>query len=174
LATPASATTTSSRSTAGRAGSGSADSSEFREAWPDATLAFADKPKPPEPLTIKIIDGNTGDVGTATLKPDPNGGVSIALDLHGLPPGDHAIHIHETAKCQVTPGEPASKSAGAHFNPENKHHGLENTEGPHAGDMKNLTVDAKDKAKTTVTATNVTIEDGPHSGFTSFTPSSTT
>jgi superoxide dismutase, Cu-Zn family len=126
----------------------------------------ADKPKPAEPLTIKIIDGKTGDVGTATLKPDPKGGVSIALDLHGLPPGEHAIHIHETAKCQVTPGEGAFKSAGAHFNPENKHHGLENKEGPHAGDMKNFTVDAKGKAKATVTASNVTMEDGPHSVFT--------
>src|SRR5215470_5924155 len=103
----------------------------------------AEKPKPPEPLTIKIIDGKLGDVGTATLKPDPKGGVAIALDLHGLPPGDHAIHIHETAKCQVAPGEAAFTTAGKNFN-----------------------VDAKGKAKVTVSATNVTMEDGPHSVFT--------
>jgi Cu-Zn family superoxide dismutase len=131
-----------------------------------ATPAFADKAKPPEPVTIKFINNKMDDIGTATLKPDPKGGVSIALDLHGLPPGEHAIHIHEANLCQVSPDGPAFLTAGKHFNPENKHHGLDNKDGPHAGDIKNFTVDAKGKAKITVTAANVTLEDGPHSVWT--------
>jgi len=131
-----------------------------------ATPALADKPKAPAPLTVKVFDTKGDDVGTATFKPDPKGGVAIALDLHGLPPGEHAIHIHETNKCEAVAGGPSFVSAGGHFNPEKKHHGLENKEGPHAGDMKNFTVDAKGKAKVTVTDANVTMEDGPHSVFT--------
>ena len=48
----------------------------------------------------------------------------------------HGIHVHAVAKCEG----PAFTSAGGHLNPDMKHHGLENPEGPHAGDMPNITV----------------------------------
>jgi Cu-Zn family superoxide dismutase len=137
-----------------------------------STTAFADtkakpKPAPPtppgwKPLTIKLIDAKTTEIGTATLTGDAKTGVVIALDLHGLTPGDHAIHVHQTAKCEA----PDFKSAGSHFNPESKQHGMDNMQGPHAGDMKNFTVDAKGNAKVSVVAANVSMDDGPHSVFT--------
>jgi Cu-Zn family superoxide dismutase len=115
------------------------------------------------PTTVAIKDAKGADVGTAKLSADPKGhGVAIALDLHGLAPGVHAIHIHETAKCDG----PDFKSAGGHFNPEHKHHGLDSKEGPHAGDIPNFTVDAKGNAKVTIVAANATLDDGPHSVFT--------
>src|ERR1700738_3486443 len=55
-------------------------------------------------------------------------GVGLQLNLHGLPRGEHAIHLHTSAKCDG----PYFKSAGAHFNPEIKKHGLEKAEGDHA------------------------------------------
>jgi len=36
-----------------------------------------------------------------------------------------------------------------------KKHGMQNPDGPHAGDMSNFTVDAKANAKTTITNKNV-------------------
>ena len=39
-------------------------------------------------------------VGTASITAKSGGGVDIALDVKGLPPGEHAIHFHETAKCE--------------------------------------------------------------------------
>src|SRR3954451_24351512 len=103
-----------------------------------AAPALAKKMPPAPRTTVKLADAKGKPIGTAVLTPDPKDGVAIALDLHDLPPGEHAIHVHETAKCDA----PDFKSAGGHFNPEHKHHGLENKEGPHAGDMPNFTVDA--------------------------------
>jgi superoxide dismutase, Cu-Zn family len=112
-------------------------------------------------VVVKLADAKGADVGTATLTSAAKG-VSIALDLHGLTPGDHAIHVHATAKCDA----PDFKSAGGHFNPDNKQHGMNNPQGSHAGDMPNFTADAKGNVKTTVTATGVTLGSDAHSVFT--------
>jgi Cu-Zn family superoxide dismutase len=128
----------------------------------DAKKPAADKkPAPAKPITVKLSDAAGKSIGTAKLAPDP-GGVKITLAVKGLPPGDHAIHVHETAKCD----KPDFKTAGGHFNPEHKKHGTQSAEGPHAGDMPNFTVDAKGASTASVVAPGVTMDDGPHSVFT--------
>jgi Cu-Zn family superoxide dismutase len=129
----------------------------------DSAKPTADKkPAPAKPVTVKLSDAAGKSIGTAKLAPDP-GGVKITLAVKGLAPGDHAIHIHDTAKCVG----PDFKSAGGHFNPEHKQHGAGNPQGPHAGDMPNFTADAKGGSTASVVAPGVTLDDGPHSVFTS-------
>lgn len=108
---------------------------------------------------VDLTDAKGNNVGMAMISPAKGGGVSIDLTLKGLPPGEHGIHLHEVAKCEP----PAYKSAGAHFNPTKKKHGLSNPDGPHAGDMPNFTVSAKGTAQTTITNKNVTMDTGANS-----------
>ena len=89
-----------------------------------------------------IVNSKGEKIGKAQFKELPEG-LQISINVSGLTPGIHAMHIHNTGVC--TP--PDFKSAGGHFNPEGKKHGKENPEGFHAGDLPNLVVFGKGKAK---------------------------
>ncbi|MGA8493225.1 MAG: superoxide dismutase family protein [Terriglobales bacterium] len=109
---------------------------------------------------VEMKDAQGNSVGTITLSESGTGAkgtaVGLDLDLHGLPPGTHAIHFHQTAKCDP----PDFKSAGPHFNPDGKKHGLQNPEGHHAGDMFNFSVTQQGIAKLKLTDTDVVLGDG--------------
>ena len=80
--------------------------------------------------------------------------ITVTAEIEGLTPNQkHAIHIHEFGDCSDLSG----KSAGGHFNPDGKPHGLPPNADRHAGDLGNLEADASGKARLTLTVDNISI-----------------
>lgn len=92
------------------------------------------------PIEVAMRDAQGRDVGTVTLT-ESGQGIMVAGTLRGLPPGEHAIHVHTNGRC-----EPPFESAGPHWNPTTQQHGTQNPQGPHMGDMPNFTVGADSTA----------------------------
>jgi Cu-Zn family superoxide dismutase len=108
--------------------------------------------------TLKNAEGK--DVGTARLTQTP-AGVLINLSVKGLAAGEHAFHIHAVGKC-----EPPFTTAGGHFNPANKKHGMMTADGHHAGDMPNLHIPASGELAVEIVNADITLDKGkPNSVF---------
>ncbi len=121
----------------------------------DSAAVMANEAK--EAVLVDILDKQGTAIGTAKLTPaGPGGGVRIRLEAASLPPGPHGFHVHETGKCEA----PDFASAGAHFNPGARKHGLNNPEGPHTGDLPNLEADQQGKVSLDFVAKQLTLEPG--------------
>lgn len=113
-----------------------------------------------ESAKATLKDASGKEVGRASLAQGTNG-VTMQVELTGIEPGDHAVHIHAIGKC-----EPPFTSAGGHFNPADKKHGRDAPGGAHAGDMDNITVPASGKVTRIVVNNQVTLDkDKPNSVF---------
>ena len=119
--------------------------------------------------TGTFVSGTGAQIGTAELTQEANQ-VRVIVRLNDasvVTPGNHGFHFHAVGRCDG----PDFMSAGGHFNPTSKQHGLKNPAGPHAGDLPNLPIDATTRNQTGsgytfVTTTNiVTLTPGASSLF---------
>lgn len=125
-----------------------------------AFLSAAALPAAAQTASAPLKDAQGKEVGSANLVQTPRG-VLINLSVKGLPPGEHAFHVHAVGKC-----EPPFTTAGGHFNPDHKKHGLMAAEGAHAGDMPNLHIPQSGDLTVEVLNAAVTLEKGkPNSLF---------
>ncbi|HYO53055.1 superoxide dismutase family protein [Archangium sp.] len=101
----------------------------------------------------ELKDQKGQSVGEVTLTETPHGTL-VKGTLSNIPSGEHAIHIHETGKCEAP-----FKTAGGHLNPNKKKHGVLVAEGKHEGDLPNLHVGAEGKVQFDVFAHGLTLKD---------------
>jgi superoxide dismutase, Cu-Zn family len=111
--------------------------------------------------TAIFINSQGQQIGTANLL-QTSQGVLIEAEVQGLPPGEHAFHIHQKGAC-----DPATKfeSAGGHFALAGEKHGFLAEGGPHSGDMPNQFVRQDGVLRIHVLDPNVTLETGEGSLF---------
>ncbi len=109
--------------------------------------------KPQATAELKTASGQS--VGSAAFYEEKDG-IRIVVKATGLPPGAHGFHIHAVAKCDP----PDFASAGGHFNPTGKSHGLQNPAGPHAGDLPNLVIGADGKGTLEYTSRLISVGSG--------------
>jgi Cu-Zn family superoxide dismutase len=105
-------------------------------------LAFVAQGQDMTKATCKL-ESKSGSQVTGTVTFSKVGDdVQVVGDITGLTPGKHGFHIHEKGDCSA----PDAASAGAHFNPTQKHHGGPMTAEHHTGDFGNIEADASGKA----------------------------
>ena len=108
------------------------------------TACAAIEPEGGAPMPLVNASGQS--IGTVRAW-QTSGGVSFRISATGLPHGVHGLHVHAVGRCDP----PDFKSAGAHWNPAGKQHGMNNPAGPHAGDLPNVEVAANGVLNATVT-----------------------
>src|SRR4051794_3057634 len=127
-----------------------------------AVSACASAPSPLNRVAVAYatIENASGDQrGTVELWQDADKIVHVDAQLIAMPPGTHGIHFHAVGQCDGSGTTPFA-SAGGHFNPLGRSHGLDNPAGPHAGDAPNFTVGADGTAHVSFTTDRVTLTEG--------------
>ena len=80
---------------------------------------------------LKDAEGAT--VGMAEIYETAEG-VLIHVEADGIPEGWHGFHLHETGDCSASD----FTSAGGHYAPDGKAHGMLSGNEPHPGDLPNV------------------------------------
>jgi Cu-Zn family superoxide dismutase len=106
-------------------------------------------------MALATPQGAGASIGAITLSDGP-GGVSMALDLHGLPPGEHGFHLHANPACDPQAGADgkvaAAGAAGAHLDPAMTKMHMGPAGQGHLGDLPRLVVAADGSAHQTLVA----------------------
>ena len=108
-------------------------------------------------VTATLSDPSGKPIGTVQLHQDAAGVVLVRVDAAGIPAGAHGMHIHQTGKCEG----PAFASAGGHFNPANKKHGLDSPDGAHGGDLAQIPAAFDGSGTHEATTNRISLTGGP-------------
>lgn len=98
-------------------------------------------------------DGNAAGQASFTQR---SGGVWLDISASGLTPGLHGLHLHATGQCAA----PDFASAGGHWNPMGRKHGIDSPQGAHMGDLPNMNVDAEGKGHVAALIDMATLDAG--------------
>jgi Cu-Zn family superoxide dismutase len=101
---------------------------------------------------IPLVNAAGQSIGTVSAWQSQDG-LALKIKASGSPPGLHGIHVHAVGRCEG----PDFKSAGPHWSPAARKHGLSNPAGPHGGDLPNITATAEGRLDTIVTVAGASL-----------------
>ncbi len=134
---------------------------------PAAAQADAAAPAPAAPAaasrSIEVaIEAKSGSkVSGKAVLTETEGGVHVVLTIEGLEAGEHGAHVHEMGDCSAADGA----SAGGHFNPQSKDHGLPGADKRHLGDLGNITIAKDGKGSLDITAPGANLKASDPASF---------
>lgn len=114
------------------------------------------------PIHLINSNGIGKQIGNVTFTQNEDG-LDINVDVTGLPPGEHGMHIHENPSCAAAEKDGkmvAGQAAGSHYDPmkTGRHAGPGAAQG-HKGDLPRLMVNTDGTARTTLRAPGLTLAD---------------
>lgn len=130
-------------------------------ATPDAQAAAATPAAAPRSVEVPLEAKSGSKLSGKAVLTETEGGVHVVLTVEGVDAGDHGAHIHEKGDCSAADGA----SAGGHFNPLSKDHGLPGAEKRHLGDLGNITVGKDGKGSLDITAPGANLKAGDAASF---------
>ena len=104
----------------------------------------------------QINDSTGRNVGMATFVENAAGDLTVTVEASGLTPGKHGLHVHAFGSCVG----PDFVTAGGHFNPMSRKHGLQSSDGSHGGDLPNLIVGADGRGRFSMTVASMKLSAG--------------
>jgi superoxide dismutase, Cu-Zn family len=107
-----------------------------------------------------LVDPAGNVVGEAKFTEDAAGNLHVNVEVKGISPGLHGIHLHAVGSCT-----PDFAAAGGHHNPLGHQHGLDNPLGAHGGDLPNLVVNGAGNGHLNATSDRATLSPGPTTLF---------
>lgn len=109
----------------------------------------------PNRIGAPLLNRNGQPSGEVLLTQDSTG-LTLKVDVAGLEPGQHGVHLHAVGRCEA----PSFEGAGLHWNPTGRKHGRDNLEGAHLGDLANLDVGADGRGSSTFGLPGQRLRDG--------------
>jgi superoxide dismutase, Cu-Zn family len=105
----------------------------------------------------RLVDATGATIGWALFTEDEAGQLHLNVQVAGLSPGRHGVHLHAIGSCIG----PTFASAGGHHNPLGAQHGLDNRLGAHAGDLPNLALNIAGRGHLDAVSDGATLSSGP-------------
>ena len=98
----------------------------------------------PTPSAISLVNDAGKNVGSTLIR-EGEDGLLLTVEVEGLTPGWHGLHVHAVGACDDHADH--FKKAGSHLAEAGEKHGFLSAEGAHKGDLPNIWVHKDGTAK---------------------------
>ena len=115
----------------------------------------------PVRLEVPIVARSESHLAGRAIFVEVSDGVEVSIEVKGAPPGKLATHVHERGDCSAAD----AASAGEHFTPTGRRHGLPTESERHLGDLGNIEVLPDGTGTSDILVRGATLRQGDPNSF---------